>query len=114
MERLFLFHLSFPPVLGFTLAALPLGLRWSPQETLRTRTEYDRGVNTFSAEGSLFQVEYAIKLGSTAIALKTKEGVVLAVDTFWQCNAKAIGSGSEGTDSSLQKQYNKDLTLQLA
>ncbi|KAK4413720.1 Proteasome subunit alpha type-5 [Sesamum alatum] len=48
-----------------------------------TRTEYDRGVNTFSPEGRLFQVEYAIeaiKLGSTAIGIKTKEGVVLAVE----------------------------------
>ncbi|KAJ0537243.1 putative proteasome endopeptidase complex [Helianthus annuus] len=189
-----------------------------------TRTEYDRGVNTFSPEGRLFQVEYAIeaiKLGSTAIGLKTKEGVVLAVEkritspllepssvekimeidehigcamsgliadartlveharvetqnhrfsygepmtvesttqalcdlalrfgegdeesmsrpfgvslliaghdengpslyytdpsgTFWQCNAKAIGSGSEGADSSLQEQFNKDLTLKEA
>ncbi|OIW12723.1 hypothetical protein TanjilG_24656 [Lupinus angustifolius] len=188
------------------------------------RTEYDRGVNTFSPEGRLFQVEYAIeaiKLGSTAIGLKTKEGVVLAVEkritspllepssvekimeiddhigcamsgliadartlveharvetqnhrfsfgepmtvesttqalcdlalrfgegdeesmsrpfgvslliaghdengpslyytdpsgTFWQCNAKAIGSGSEGADSSLQEQFNKELTLQEA
>ncbi|RYQ93484.1 hypothetical protein Ahy_B09g099764 isoform A [Arachis hypogaea] len=46
-------------------------------------TEYDRGVNTFSPEGRLFQVEYAIeaiKLGSTAIGLKTKHGVVLAVE----------------------------------
>ncbi|GJX93245.1 proteasome subunit alpha type-5 [Tanacetum coccineum] len=187
-------------------------------------TEYDRGVNTFSPEGRLFQVEYAIeaiKLGSTAIGLKTKEGVVLAVEkritspllepssvekimeidehigcamsgliadartlveharvetqnhrfsygepmtvesttqalcdlalrfgegeeesmsrpfgvslliaghdengpslyytdpsgTFWQCNGKAIGSGSEGADSSLQEQYNKDLTLKEA
>ncbi|MBA0739777.1 hypothetical protein Gogos_013013 [Gossypium gossypioides] len=34
--------------------------------------------------------------------------------TFWQCNGKAIGSGSEGADSSLQEQYNKDLTLQEA
>ncbi|KAI4996061.1 hypothetical protein ZWY2020_041159 [Hordeum vulgare] len=31
--------------------------------------------------------------------------------TFWQCNAKAIGSGSEGADSSLQEQYNKELTI---
>ncbi|KAH9713879.1 Remorin C domain-containing protein [Citrus sinensis] len=194
------------------------------QNMFLTRTEYDRGVNTFSPEGRLFQVEYAIeaiKLGSTAIGLKTKEGVVLAVEkritspllepssvekimeidehigcamsgliadartlveharvetqnhrfsygepmtvesttqalcdlalrfgegdeesmsrpfgvslliagsdengpslyytdpsgTFWQCNAKAIGSGSEGADSSLQEQYNKDLTLQEA
>ncbi|KAF6139844.1 hypothetical protein GIB67_009691 [Kingdonia uniflora] len=34
--------------------------------------------------------------------------------TFWQCNAKAIGSGSEGADSSLQEQYNKELSLQEA
>lgn len=48
-----------------------------------TRSEYDRGVNTFSPEGRLFQVEYAIeaiKLGSTAVGLQTKEGCVLAVE----------------------------------
>lgn len=48
-----------------------------------TRSEYDRGVNTFSPEGRLFQVEYAIeaiKLGSTAIAVRTNEGVVMAVE----------------------------------
>lgn len=48
-----------------------------------TRTEYDRGVNTFSPEGRLFQVEYAIeavKLGSTAIGIRTAEGVLLAVE----------------------------------
>lgn len=47
------------------------------------KSEYDRGVNTFSPEGRLFQVEYAIqavKLGSTAVGIKTKEGVVLAVE----------------------------------
>ncbi|GLJ10930.1 hypothetical protein SUGI_0138240 [Cryptomeria japonica] len=48
-----------------------------------TRSEYDRGVNTFSPEGRLFQVEYAmeaIKLGSTAVGLKTNHGVILAVE----------------------------------
>lgn len=48
-----------------------------------TRSEYDHGVNTFSPEGRLFQVEYAIeaiKLGSTAIGIATSEGVVLAVE----------------------------------
>uniref|UniRef100_A0A7S1FIM8 Proteasome subunit alpha type n=1 Tax=Noctiluca scintillans TaxID=2966 RepID=A0A7S1FIM8_NOCSC len=44
-------------------------------------SEYDRGTNTFSPEGRLFQVEYAIeaiKLGSTAIGIVTSEGVILA------------------------------------
>jgi len=48
-----------------------------------TRSEYDSGVNTFSPEGRLFQVEYAIeaiKLGSTAVGLQTKSGCVLAVE----------------------------------
>jgi len=73
-----------------------------------TRSEYDRGVNTFSPEGryvllefsiivqvipfcdfhvnyirSLFQVEYAIeavKLGSTVVGIMTKEGIVLAIE----------------------------------
>ncbi|KAI7258759.1 Proteasome subunit alpha, partial [Hortaea werneckii] len=45
--------------------------------------EYDRGINTFSPEGRLFQVEYsleAIKLGSTAIGVTTAEGTVLGVE----------------------------------
>nr|DAC74101.1 TPA_exp: proteasome subunit alpha type-5 [Thraustochytrium sp. LLF1b] len=48
-----------------------------------TRSEYDRGINTFSPEGRLFQVEYAlqaIKLGSTAIGVRTDHGVILAVE----------------------------------
>lgn len=48
-----------------------------------TRSEYDRGVNTFSPEGRLFQVEYAveaIKHGSTAIGVNTKAGVVFVVE----------------------------------
>jgi len=47
------------------------------------KSEYDRGVNTFSPQGRLFQVEYAleaIKLGSTALGIRTNEGVVLAVE----------------------------------
>lgn len=47
------------------------------------RSEYDRSVNSFSPEGRIFQVEYAIeaiKLGSTAIGIQTNEGVVLVVE----------------------------------
>lgn len=48
-----------------------------------SRSEYDRGINTFSPEGRLFQVEYsleAIKLGSTAIGVATSHGVLLGVE----------------------------------
>merc|ERR1712072_1067627 len=54
-----------------------------PGAMFLTRSEYDRGVNLFSPEGRLFQVEYAIeaiKLGSTALGIQTSEGVVLAVE----------------------------------
>jgi proteasome alpha subunit len=43
---------------------------------------YDRGSTTFSPDGRLFQVEYAIeavKRGTTAIGLKTSRGCILAV-----------------------------------
>uniref|UniRef100_F6UT72 Proteasome subunit alpha type-5 n=2 Tax=Ornithorhynchus anatinus TaxID=9258 RepID=F6UT72_ORNAN len=60
-----------------------VGLVVVPPAMFLTRSEYDRGVNTFSPEGRLFQVEYAIeaiKLGSTAIGIQTSEGVCLAVE----------------------------------
>jgi 20S proteasome subunit alpha 5 len=49
----------------------------------QSKGDYDRGVNTFSPEGRLFQVEYAmesVKLGSTSVGICTKNGVVLAVE----------------------------------
>eukprot|EP00915_Cephaloidophora_sp_WS-2016_P008281 GHVH01011426.1.p1 GENE.GHVH01011426.1~~GHVH01011426.1.p1 ORF type:complete len:263 (-),score=41.81 GHVH01011426.1:259-1047(-) len=48
-----------------------------------SRNEYDRGVNTFSPEGRLFQVEYAlgaVKLGSTTIGVRCKDGVILCTE----------------------------------
>ena len=44
-----------------------------------TKNDNDHGVNTFSSEGRLFQVEYAseaIKFGSTVIGIRTNYGVV--------------------------------------
>lgn len=43
-------------------------------------SEYDYSANSFSPEGRIFQVEYAIqaiKLGSTAIGIQTSDGVVI-------------------------------------
>ncbi|KAA0147222.1 hypothetical protein FNF29_07483 [Cafeteria roenbergensis] len=44
---------------------------------------YDRGVSTFSPEGRIFQVEYAMKaieLGSCVVGVTTREGIVLGVE----------------------------------
>ena len=41
---------------------------------------YDRAITVFSPDGRLFQVEYAVKRGTTSIGVKSSEGIVLAVD----------------------------------
>ena len=48
-----------------------------------TRSEYDRGVNTFSPEGRLYQVEYAMEAISNAgaaLGVLASDGVVLAAE----------------------------------
>ncbi|KAK2955986.1 putative Proteasome subunit alpha type-5 [Blattamonas nauphoetae] len=49
----------------------------------QNKSDYDRGVNTFSPEGRIFQVEYAmeaVNLGTTAIGIQVEEGTLLAVE----------------------------------
>ena len=50
---------------------------------LGNESEYDTGVNTFSPEGRIYQIEYAMnasKLGSSGIGLVTKDAVVFATE----------------------------------
>ena len=47
------------------------------------KNEYDRNVNTFSNQGRLYQVEYAMKAveqGCTTLGIQTKDGVILAAE----------------------------------
>ena len=50
---------------------------------MRSEQGYDLGITTFSPDGRIFQVEYAIEAirhGTTAIGVKSSEGVVLVVE----------------------------------
>lgn len=50
---------------------------------LGAQSEYDTGVNTFSPEGRIYQIEYAMnasKLGASGLGLVFKEGVLLIAE----------------------------------
>lgn len=50
---------------------------------LSSNSEYDTGVNTFSPEGRIYQIEYSMnasKLGASGVGLVCPGGVVLAVE----------------------------------
>ena len=50
---------------------------------MRNEQGYDLGITTFSPDGRIFQVEYAIEAirhGTTAVGVKSPEGVVLVVE----------------------------------
>ena len=56
---------------------------------------YDRALTVFSPDGRLFQIEYAreaVKRGTTSIGIKSKDGVIFAVDK--KIKSKLIESSS--------------------
>ena len=47
------------------------------------KNEYDRNVNTFSNQGRLYQVEYAMKAveqGCTTLGIQLKDGIILGAE----------------------------------
>ncbi|KAJ3327750.1 hypothetical protein HDU76_011191 [Blyttiomyces sp. JEL0837] len=58
-------------------------------------TGYDLSASTYSPDGRIFQVEYALKAvdnGGTAIGIRAKDGVVLAVEKLIQSKLLVPGS----------------------
>lgn len=70
---------------------------------------YDRAVTMFSPDGRLFQVEYAretVKRGATAVGVKCRDGVVLAIDK--RITSKLVKS------ESIEKLFQIDMHIGIA
>lgn len=71
------------------------------------RTEYDRGVNTFSPEGRLFQVEYAIEAIKVRFIVGVGVGEArfvgfggLRLDLGWDCGSLDFDADPSAMDCS--------------
>ncbi|KAJ3307992.1 hypothetical protein HDU93_005822, partial [Gonapodya sp. JEL0774] len=56
---------------------------------------YDLSVSTYSPDGRIFQIEYALKaveISGTALAIRAKDGVVLATEKLVQSKLLVPGS----------------------
>lgn len=61
-----------------------------------TGSGYDQSVSTYSPEGKLFQVEYAYKAvesSGTAVGVRCRDGVILAVEKLLHARLLVPGSG---------------------
>ncbi|PVV04054.1 hypothetical protein BB560_001458 [Smittium megazygosporum] len=78
-------------------------------------TGYDQVVSTYSPDGRVFQVEYASKAvdnGGTAVAIRTKDGVVIAVEKIvptsssgWVPDVKALATIAADEAWDYQERY---------
>jgi len=59
----------------------------------------------FGFQGYLFGFILSGLMNEVKIMLHVSRYHTDPSGTFWQCNAKAIGSGSEGADTALQEHY---------
>lgn len=68
---------------------------WASSTMASQGTGYDLSASTYSPDGRIFQIEYAMKAvenAGTAIGIRTKDGVVFGVENLVQSKLLVPGS----------------------